>query len=138
MRPLYFKIFSALLLNTFLSPGIATSINMHAPYLSSWIMTECYYYYYYYYRLKTDQANHDPHPQPIHNSNVTTSHLTATKHNAQFVNSQRSPQYLPFFHKSVRTTDAATLSDPHSSHFTTEETTWISITLGTGLTFELA
>ena len=38
VRSLYFKIFSASFLIKFLSPGIATSINMHV-----------YYYYYYYY-----------------------------------------------------------------------------------------
>jgi len=37
VRSLYFKIFSASFLITFLSPGIATSINRR------------YYYYYYYY-----------------------------------------------------------------------------------------
>ena len=38
MRSLYFKIFSASFLITFLAPGIATSINMHVPCLSSRIM----------------------------------------------------------------------------------------------------
>ena len=33
MWSIYFKIFSASLLITFLSPGIATSINMHVPFL---------------------------------------------------------------------------------------------------------
>ena len=33
MRPVYFKIFSASLLITFLSPGIATSINVHVSFL---------------------------------------------------------------------------------------------------------
>jgi hypothetical protein len=40
VRPLYFKIFSASFLITFLSPEIAMSINRHYSY---------YYYYYYYY-----------------------------------------------------------------------------------------
>jgi len=38
MRSLYFKIFTSFLLITFLSPGIATSINMHVPCLSLQIM----------------------------------------------------------------------------------------------------
>src|SRR5215469_16434446 len=38
MRSLYFKISSASFLITFLSPGIATSINIHVPCLSSRIM----------------------------------------------------------------------------------------------------
>ena len=38
MRSLYFKIFSAPFLITFLSPGIATTINIHVPYLLSWMM----------------------------------------------------------------------------------------------------
>ena len=38
VRSLYFKILSASLLITFLSPGIATSVNMHVPFLLSWIM----------------------------------------------------------------------------------------------------
>ena len=51
MRYLYFKIFSASLLTTFLSPGIAVSITVHVPCLIAWIMTSslslgcCYYYY---------------------------------------------------------------------------------------------
>ena len=53
MSSLYFKIFSASFFITFLSPGIATSINMHVPCSLSRIML-CglllgYYYYYYYY-----------------------------------------------------------------------------------------
>jgi len=35
MRSLYFKIYSASVLITFLFPGIATSINMHVPCLLS-------------------------------------------------------------------------------------------------------
>ena len=38
MRSLYFKIFSASFLIKFLSPGTATSISMHIPWLFSWIM----------------------------------------------------------------------------------------------------
>jgi len=38
IRSLYFKIFSASFLNTFLSPEIASSINMHVPFLVSRIM----------------------------------------------------------------------------------------------------
>ena len=38
MRSLYFKIFSASFLITFLSPGTAASITMHIPFLLSWIM----------------------------------------------------------------------------------------------------
>ena len=38
MRYLYFKIFSASFSITFLCPGIATSINMHVPFLLLWIM----------------------------------------------------------------------------------------------------
>jgi len=38
MRSLYFKIFSASFLITFLSPGIATSINMHVSLSLSWIL----------------------------------------------------------------------------------------------------
>src|SRR5215469_15348361 len=38
MRSLYFKIFSASFLITFLSPEIATSINMHVPMSLSWII----------------------------------------------------------------------------------------------------
>jgi hypothetical protein len=38
MRSLYFKIFSPSFLITFLSPGIAASINMHVPCLLSRIM----------------------------------------------------------------------------------------------------
>jgi len=37
MSSLYFKIFSASFLITFLSPGITVSINMHVPFLLSWI-----------------------------------------------------------------------------------------------------
>ena len=52
MRSLYFKIFSASFLITFLSPGTATSINIFVPCLLSWIMMSSlllgiYYYYYY-------------------------------------------------------------------------------------------
>ena len=42
VRSLYFRIFSASFLITFLSPEIATSINVHGPF-------SFYYYYYYYY-----------------------------------------------------------------------------------------
>ena len=59
LRSLYFRIFSASFLITFLSPEIATSINIHVPFsLSRIIMSDlllgivlsvCYYYYYYYY-----------------------------------------------------------------------------------------
>jgi len=72
---LYFKIFSASFLITLLSPGIATSVSMHVPFLLSRIMMSglllgivlsvctCwshnmvalilyYYYYYYYYYLR--------------------------------------------------------------------------------------
>ena len=38
MRSLYFKMFSASFLITFLSPGIPACINMHVPCLLSWIM----------------------------------------------------------------------------------------------------
>ena len=38
MRSLYIKILSASLLITFLSLRIATFINMHVPFLLSWIM----------------------------------------------------------------------------------------------------
>ena len=38
LRSLYFKIFSVTFLITFLSPGIATSINMHVPYSLSRII----------------------------------------------------------------------------------------------------
>jgi len=38
MRSLYIKMLSASLLNTFLSPGIATFTNMHVPFLLSWVM----------------------------------------------------------------------------------------------------
>ena len=54
VRSLYFKIFSASFLITFLSPGIATSINMHVLFsLSRIIMSGLYYYYYYYYYYYT-------------------------------------------------------------------------------------
>ena len=52
VRSLYFNIFSASFLITFLSPEIATSINIHVPFsLSRLIMSGLllYYYYYYYY-----------------------------------------------------------------------------------------
>jgi hypothetical protein len=42
LRSLYFKLFSASFLITFISPEIAMSINRHVPF-------HCYYYYYYYY-----------------------------------------------------------------------------------------
>ena len=50
LKSLYLKIFSASFLITFLSPGIATSINMHVPFLLSQIMMSSlllgiYYYY---------------------------------------------------------------------------------------------
>ena len=53
VRSLYFKIFLASFLITFLSPEIATSINMHVPFSLSWIIMSglllgIYYYYYYY------------------------------------------------------------------------------------------
>jgi hypothetical protein len=53
VRSLYFKIFSASFWITFLSPGIATFINIHVPFsLSRITMTGLifgnYYYYYYY------------------------------------------------------------------------------------------
>ena len=53
VRSLYFRIFSASFLITFLSPEIATSINIHVPFSLSLIMSGfiCYYYYYYYYYL---------------------------------------------------------------------------------------
>ena len=51
VRSLYFKIFSASFLITFLSPGIATSINMHVRFSLSRIIMSGYYYYYYYYYL---------------------------------------------------------------------------------------
>ena len=38
VRSLYFRIFSASFLTTFLSPEIATSINIHVPFSLSWIM----------------------------------------------------------------------------------------------------
>jgi hypothetical protein len=38
LRSLYFKIFSASFLNTFLSPEVATSINVRVPFLVSRIM----------------------------------------------------------------------------------------------------
>ena len=41
-RSWHFKIFSASFLITFLSPGIAISIKMHVPCLSSQIMMSCY------------------------------------------------------------------------------------------------
>jgi hypothetical protein len=43
VRSLYFKIFSASFLITFLSPGIAISINMHVPFsLSRVILSHIY------------------------------------------------------------------------------------------------
>ena len=52
MRSIYFKISTASFLITYLSPGIATSINMHIPFLLWRIMMSGlfwgYYYYYYY------------------------------------------------------------------------------------------
>jgi hypothetical protein len=62
VRSLYFKIFSASFLITFLSPENATSINMHVPFSLSRIIISglllgmvlsvlsVYYYYYYYNR----------------------------------------------------------------------------------------
>ena len=44
VRSLYFRIFSASFLLTFLSPEIAASFNIHVPFLFYY-----YYYYYYYY-----------------------------------------------------------------------------------------
>jgi hypothetical protein len=67
VRSLYFKIFSASFLITFLSPEIATSFNIHVPFSLSriimsglllgivlsvwtcWFHSAYYYYYYYYY-----------------------------------------------------------------------------------------
>ena len=48
VRSLYFRIFWASFLITFLSPEIATSINIHVPFTLSWILLYYYYYYYYY------------------------------------------------------------------------------------------
>ena len=65
VRSLYFRIFSASFLITFLSPETATSINIHVPISLSRIMSGLllgivlqfvrvyYYYYYYIYRLYT-------------------------------------------------------------------------------------
>jgi hypothetical protein len=54
--PLFFEIFSASFLIPFLSPGIATSINIHVLFSLSRVMMSglllgmvLYYYYYYYY-----------------------------------------------------------------------------------------
>ena len=53
MRYLYFNIFSVSFLITFLSQGIAVSVNVHVPCLLAWIIMSSlslgYYYYYYYY-----------------------------------------------------------------------------------------
>ena len=43
----YFRIFSASFLITFLSPEIATSINIHVPFSLSRIIMSGYYYYYF-------------------------------------------------------------------------------------------
>ena len=55
VRSLYFRIFSASFLITFLSPDFATSINTHVPFSLSRIIKSgyyyCYYYYYYHHRL---------------------------------------------------------------------------------------
>ena len=48
VRSLYFRIYSASFLITFLSPKIATSINIHVPFSLSRIIMSGYYYYYYY------------------------------------------------------------------------------------------
>ena len=48
-RSLYFNIFPVSFLITLMSPGIATSINMHVPFLLSRNKISDYYYYYYYY-----------------------------------------------------------------------------------------
>ena len=73
MRSLYFKIYSASFLITFLPPGIATSINMHVSCLLSQIMMSglllkmvlsvrhYYYYYYYYIRLYVDSFSSSKH-----------------------------------------------------------------------------
>jgi len=57
VRSLYFKIFSASFLITFLSPEIATSINIHVHFSLSWIII--YYYYYYYYNCKIMKLTKD-------------------------------------------------------------------------------
>ena len=49
VRSLYVRVFSASFLITFLSPEIATSINIHVPFSLSRIIMSYYYYYYYYY-----------------------------------------------------------------------------------------
>ena len=54
VRSLYFRIFSASFLITFLSPEIATFINIHFPFslsriIMSGLLLGIYYYYYYYY-----------------------------------------------------------------------------------------
>ena len=46
VRSLYFRIFSATFLITFLSPEIATSVNRHVPFSSSRIIMSDYYYHY--------------------------------------------------------------------------------------------
>ena len=43
MRSLYSKIFSVSYLITFLCPRIATSINMHAPFLLTWVMMSSFF-----------------------------------------------------------------------------------------------
>ena len=48
VRSLYFRIFSASFLVTFLYPEIATSINIHVPFSLSRIIMSGYYYYYYF------------------------------------------------------------------------------------------
>ena len=69
VKSLYFRIFSASFLTTFLSPEIATSINIHVPFsllriimsglLLGIVLSVCtcyyYYYYYYYYVMSTDR-----------------------------------------------------------------------------------
>ena len=49
VRSLYFRIFSASFLITFLSPEIASSINIHVPFSLSRIIDVWFVYYYYYY-----------------------------------------------------------------------------------------
>jgi hypothetical protein len=58
VRSLYFKVFSAPFLIIFLSPEIATFINMHVPFtlsriIMSGLLLGYYYYYYYYYYYST-------------------------------------------------------------------------------------
>jgi uncharacterized membrane protein YraQ (UPF0718 family) len=43
MRSLYSKIFSVSYMITFLCPRIATSINMHAPFLLTWVMMSSFF-----------------------------------------------------------------------------------------------